>query len=77
MLFGAAAVTLMLFLWFIDPLTNQRAFGAVIASEFLIFAMMIQVYRKPSITGSSNSWLLLGCSAAALFLLLAVQLATA
>jgi hypothetical protein len=75
-LFATGAATLMVYLWLIDQFANQRAFGAIVSSELVIFAMMIQVYRNPSITGSNNKWLLLGCALSAFFLLLAVQLST-
>jgi len=65
----------MVFLWFLDQVANQRAIGSIIGAELMIFAMMIQVYRKPSITGTTNTWLLLGCAAAASFVLIAAQLA--
>jgi len=64
----------MVYLWLINQVTNQRAFGAIISTELVIFAMMVQLYRRPSVAGSNNTWLLLGCTMAALFLLLAVQL---
>ncbi|HXW95137.1 MAG TPA: hypothetical protein VEJ19_05475 [Nitrososphaerales archaeon] len=73
-IFAAGAVTLMVYLWFIDQVANQRAFGAIVGSELVIFAMMIQMYRSPSVSGRNNTWLLLGCAVAAFFLLLAVQL---
>ncbi len=75
-LLAAGAATVMVFLWFLDQVANQRAIGSLIGAELIIFAMMIQVYRAPSITGANNNWLLLGCATAASFLLLAVQLAT-
>lgn len=75
-LFAVAATTLMVYLWFIDQLANQRAFGALIGAGLVIFAMMIYAYFKPSLTGTSNSWLLAGCVTASVFLLMAVQLAS-
>jgi hypothetical protein len=75
-LLATAAVTLTAYAWFIDPVANQRAFGAIIASAFLLFSMMIYAYYKPSLTGTSNTWLLVGCLTGAVFLLLAVQLST-
>ncbi|MDV3278352.1 MAG: hypothetical protein LYZ69_07790 [Nitrososphaerales archaeon] len=73
-LLAAAAATLTVYLWLFNLVANQRTFGAMIGSGFVIFAMMIYAYYKPSLTGSSNSWLLAGCVTAAVFLLLAVQL---
>ncbi|HYB76356.1 MAG TPA: hypothetical protein VEC08_05305 [Nitrososphaerales archaeon] len=73
-LLGTAAATLTVYLWFFNLVANQRAFGAMLGSGLVIFAMMIYAYYKPSLTGSGNSWLLAGCVTAAVFLLLAVQL---
>ena len=73
-LLAAAAASLTVYLWFSDLVANQRAFGSMLASGLVIFAMMIYVYYKPSLTGSGNSWLLAGCLTAAVFLLMAVQL---
>jgi hypothetical protein len=73
-LLAASAATITVYLWFLNLVANQRTFGAMIGSELVIFAMMIYIYRKPSLTGTTNSWLLFGCATAALFLLLAVQL---
>jgi len=75
-LLAAAALTLAGFAWFVDPVANQRAFGAIIGAGFVIFSMMVYAYYKPSLTGTSNSWLLAGCVTGAVFLLLAVQLSS-
>jgi len=75
-LLATAAVTLTVYLWFIDQLSNQRAFGAMLGAGLIIFAMMIYAYYKPTLTGSGSSWLLAGCLTAAVFLLIAVQLAS-
>lgn len=73
-LFGASAATVAVYLWFLNLASNQRSFAAFVGSELIIFAMMIYVYRKPSLTGATTSWLLLGCVTAAAVLLLAMQL---
>jgi hypothetical protein len=73
-LLAASAATIMAYLWFLDLVANQRTFGALIGSELVIFAMIIYAYRRPSLTGTTISWLLFGCATAALFLLLAMQL---
>jgi len=75
-LLAAAALTLTVYAWLIDPVVNQRAFGVLVGSAFVIFSMMIYAYYKPSLTGSSNTWLLAGCVTESVLLLLAVQLAT-
>jgi hypothetical protein len=74
MLLAASAATITAYLWFLDLVANQRTFGAMIGSELVIFAMMIYLYSKPSLTSRTNSWLLFGCATAAVFLLLAMQL---
>jgi hypothetical protein len=73
-LLAASAATITVYLWFLDLVANQRTFGAMVGSELVIFAMMIYIYHKPSLTGRAKSWLLFGCATAALFLLLAMQL---
>jgi RsiW-degrading membrane proteinase PrsW (M82 family) len=73
---AAAALTLTAYAWFIDPVANQRALGAIIGSALVIFAMMVYTYYTPTFTGRSNSWLLLGCLAGAVFLLIAVQVSS-
>lgn len=75
-LLAAAALTLTVYAWLIDPVVNQRAFGALIGSALVIFSMMIYAYYKPSLSGGGNTWLLAGCVAGSVILLLAVQLAS-
>ena len=75
-LLATAAVTLTVYAWFINPVTNQRAFGAIVASAFVLFSMMIYAYYKPSLTGATNTWLLVGCLTGSVFLLIAVQMST-
>ena len=73
-LLAASAGTIAVYLWFIDLVADQRTFGALVGSELVIFAMIVYAYRKPTLTGRTNSWLLIGCVTAAIFLLLGVQL---
>ncbi|HEV2225673.1 MAG TPA: hypothetical protein VGR56_02580 [Nitrososphaerales archaeon] len=73
MLLATAAVTLTGYSWFIDPVANQRAFGAIVAAALVLFSMMIYAYLKPSLTETSNAWLLAGCLMGAVLLLIAVQ----
>jgi len=75
-LLAAAALTLTVYAWFIDPVANQRALGALIGSALVIFSMMVYTYNVPSLTGRSNSWLLVGCVAGAVFLMIAVQVSS-
>jgi hypothetical protein len=75
-LLAAAALTLAAYTWVIDPVVNQRAFGALVGAAFVIFSMMVYAYYKPSLIGRSNTWLLLGCLTGAVLLLIAVQLSS-
>jgi len=75
-LLAAAALTLTVYAWFIDPVANQRALGALIGSALVIFSMMVYTYNVPSLTGRSNSWLLVGCVVGAVFLMIAVQVSS-
>ena len=74
LLLATAAAMIAVYLWFLDLTTLQRVFGALLASELMIFATLIYVYYKPTMTGPNSKWLLMGCATAAVFLLIAVQL---
>jgi peptidoglycan/LPS O-acetylase OafA/YrhL len=73
-LLATAAASILLYLWILDLVSLQRVFGALLGSELVIFAMVVYIYYKPTLTTSSNNWLLVGCLVAASFLLIAVQL---
>jgi peptidoglycan/LPS O-acetylase OafA/YrhL len=73
-LLATAAASILVYLWIVDLVSLQRVFGALLGAELVIFAMVVYVYYKPTITVASNNWLLLGCVVAASFLLIAVQL---
>jgi RsiW-degrading membrane proteinase PrsW (M82 family) len=73
-LLATAAAMIAVYLWFVDISTLQRVFGALLGSELMIFATLIYVYYKPTMTGPNSKWLLMGCTTAAVFLLIAVQL---
>jgi hypothetical protein len=75
-LFAISSATMAVYVWVLDISSNQRALGALIGSELVIFAMVVYVYSKPSFRQARNSWLLAGCATAALFLLISVQLGT-
>lgn len=40
----------------------------------MIFATAVYVYSKPSVAGPHAKWVVMGCAAAAVFLLISVQL---
>ena len=73
-LLATAAASIAGYLWIVDLVSLQRVFGAMLGSELVIFAMAVYVYLNPSISSTSNTWLLVGCVIAAVFLLIAVQL---
>ncbi|MDA4129556.1 MAG: hypothetical protein OK457_02185 [Thaumarchaeota archaeon] len=73
-LLATAAASILVYLWVVDLVSLQRVFGALLGSELIIFAMVVYIYYKPTLTTESNNWLLLGCLIAASFLLVAVQL---
>ncbi len=75
-LLATAAGSIVVYLWILDLVSLQRVFGALLGSELVIFAMVVYIYYKPTLTVASNNWLLLGCLVAASFLLIAVQLGT-
>jgi peptidoglycan/LPS O-acetylase OafA/YrhL len=73
-LLSTAAASILVYLWIVDLVSLQRVFGALLGSELIIFAMVVYIYYKPTLTKEGNNWLLLGCLIAASFLLVAVQL---
>jgi hypothetical protein len=73
-LLASAAATIGVYLWFLDISSLQRVFGALLASELVIFATAIYVFYKPTMTGPNTKWLVMGCATAAVFLLIAVGL---
>jgi peptidoglycan/LPS O-acetylase OafA/YrhL len=75
-LFATAGASIMVYLWYINLIISQQVFGALLAAGLMIFAMSIYVFTKESLTGRTNTWLLLGCLGTAVFLIMAVQLGT-
>jgi hypothetical protein len=73
-LLATAAAAIVVYLWILDLVSLQRVFGAMLGSELVIFAMIVYIYYKPTLTVADSNWLLLGCLVAASFLLIAVQL---
>ena len=73
-LLATAAASILVYLWILDLISFQRVFGAMLGSELIIFAMVVYIYYKPTLTLENSNWLLLGCVVAAAFLLVAVQL---
>jgi len=73
-LLATAAASILVYLWILDLISFQRVFGAMLGSELIIFAMVVYIYYKPTLTVETSNWLLLGCVVAAAFLLVAVQL---
>jgi hypothetical protein len=75
-LFATAGASITVYLWYINLIISQQVFGALLAAGLMIFAMSIYVFTKESLTGRTNTWLLLGCLGTAIFLIIAVQLGT-
>jgi hypothetical protein len=73
-LLATAAASIVVYLWILDLVSLQRVFGALLGSELVIFAMVVYIYSKPTLTIANSNWLLVGCAVAASFLLIAVQL---
>jgi len=46
-------------LWFLNTLTQQRAFAFLASAELVAFAMLVHVYLKP-FDELSRTWLLVG-----------------
>jgi hypothetical protein len=75
-LFATAGATIMVYLWYMDLFALQRVFGALLSGGLVVFSMALYVFSKPTLTGRTNTWLLIGCLGAAILLLIAVQLGT-
>lgn len=73
-LLATTAASIAVYLWFIDISSLQRVFGAMLASELVIFATAVYVYYKPTMLGPNTKWIVMGCATAGVFLLLGVQL---
>jgi hypothetical protein len=58
------------YLWFIDLLSSQREFGALLTAELVAFAMLVYISTKPDYDAVKKSWVLAGCIALALLLTL-------
>jgi len=59
------------YLWFVDLLSSQREFGAFLTAELVAFAMLVYISTKPDYDAVKKSWMLIGCIALALLLILA------
>lgn len=69
-------VTIAAYLWLMDLFSMQRVFGVLLASELVAFAMLAYMYSKPSFSKVSKTWLLIGSVSVAVFLFLALTIAT-
>ncbi len=50
----------MVSMWFLDLIAQQRAFALLLSSELVAFAMLIYVYKEASYDQVNKSWLFLG-----------------
>ena len=69
------AAVIAVAVWFIDPFSMQRVFGAMMGTELVAFAMVTYIVYKPNLAGVSRTWLLIGCATMAVFLFLAIGVA--
>jgi len=60
-----------IYLLFVDLLSSQREFGAFLTAELMAFAMLVYIATKPDFDAVKKSWVLAGCIALALLLILA------
>ena len=68
-------ITIGVYLWLLDLFGMQRLFGVLMASELVVFAMLVYVYSKSSFSKVSKSWFLAGAISVAVFLFLALTVA--
>lgn len=76
------ATTLLVFIivaaigiWYVNPLTEQRAFGFLVSAELVAFSMLVYTYTKNSSSEFgevSKTWLLIGFVALVVLVLLSV-----
>lgn len=69
-------ISIAVYLWLLDLFSMQRVFGVLLASELVVFAMLTYLYSKPSFSKVSKSWFLVGAISVAVFLFLALTVAT-
>ncbi len=50
----------MVSMWFLDLIAQQRAFALLLSSELVAFAMLIYLYKEASYEQVNKSWLFLG-----------------
>ncbi len=51
---------IMVSMWFLDLIAQQRAFALFLSSELVAFAMLIYLYKEASYDQVNKSWLFLG-----------------
>lgn len=71
------AIAIAVDLWFVDQLAAQQVVGIMMATELVAFAMLSYLYYKPDFSKVSGLWLLIGCGAMAIFLMLALYVGAA
>lgn len=64
-------------IWYVNPLTEQRAFGLLVSAELVAFSMLVYAYSKnvfSDLGQMSKAWLLVGFLALAVLVLLSALL---
>ncbi len=69
------AGTIAVAAWSLDSVTSQRVIGALLSAELVAFSMAIYVYYRPPTMNAGAGWLLTGCAAVAVLLVMALGLA--
>ena len=59
-------------LWFIDLLSRQGEFAALAGAELVALALLLYLERTPTYREASKAWLLGGCVALAVLLVIAM-----
>jgi hypothetical protein len=59
-------------LWFVDLLSHQGEFAALVAAELVAFALLLYLERTPDYSEASKTWLLGGCVSIVVFLAIAI-----
>jgi len=60
------------YLWFIDLLSRQRTFALLISTELAAFSLLIYIATKPNYSSLKKAWILVGCIALVVLLLLSI-----
>jgi uncharacterized membrane protein len=68
----AFIVVIAVFLWFVDLISYQRAFGSLLSAVLVAFSMLVYTYTPKDYSEIKKSWLLAGELTLFALLLLAI-----